>query len=232
MIKEAIATLQKQNSKAIIMKNWPLPLAAFEPWVLHVFKDLYPTLDKYGLYIFGVPQIGKTPLMRSILTRRSFDEGSNSIVLSSEIDFFRQQKASVKRPAGYDDGDVQTLTPKIFKALTEVSSEDRSAWARWGGCRWEKGQTTGIVDNKVNLKAEKGGEPSGVPDTITNEEFQQLIAPIWHKDFTPSDEMAVLKRGHFIAPTRKFLYIRKAVEGEVPVERLRVDGKVDWIKDS
>ena len=147
MIEKAIETMQKKQALSLTIDDHPLTLAACTPTVLYILKQFYPTLHLNGMVWNGIPEIGKTPIARSVAMDQSRRNGGDSMTTSSEVDFYRQDRATKKKTRLYDDGDMSTLESKVMKAMLAVSAKDRSAWARWGGVRWAPGQCTHVIRN-------------------------------------------------------------------------------------
>ena len=234
VVEKALHQLQSSSSLAKSIQGWYLPLAAFEPFLLEILKEIWPTLDINAIWWLGVPGVGKTPAAVAVaLAKSRFHGGLPSCLVASELDFFRQAMPDSRTPCILDDFDSCNVTVKAMKAFFDVGSDDRGTWARWGGCRFEKGCFTEAVDNKVNLDAEVNRPARAIPDDIDHHEFMGIIKPAFHKDATESDKLAELKRANTIVPTADYLYYRPATGERVKVKRLNMMcGKKDFIKDS
>jgi hypothetical protein len=127
-------------------------LADFEPIALEKLFCIYNTLRRKSLVALTVPGVGKTPFSNAImmsLSRDADDPAGPHYRMSSEIDFFRGEAGRVSRGDIFDDGDCSLQSTKTLKAFLDVALLEAAAWARWGGCRWAKGQPRILLDNKV-----------------------------------------------------------------------------------
>ena len=182
--------------------------------------------------MLSVPELGKTPLAMALLmslSRDSNDPDGPYFRVSSEMDFFRGEAGIFGRGDMFDDGDISAQAIKVLKAFLDVALLEAATWARWGGCRWAKGQPRLVLDNKLNLDAEVDGDGT----QITHVQFLELIDPMFTKhNCTTADKEAVLKRANFVVQTKDWFLVREASADRVAVNRTRLAGKRDWIKAS
>lgn len=235
-VEKALNTIATEGSLAKVLFNWPMTLAALDPTLLMILKMIWSNLDDTSIIWLGVPGVGKTPASITVALARSRELGGEpSCITASEMDFFRQLVSTPKCPVILDDFDCSSIPVKAMKVFLDVAAEDRATWARWGGCRFATGCFSQAIDNKVALEFEPdvNRPPTAIPDAITHDEFMRMVSVAFHKDATPSDALAYLKRGNVIVPTNHCLYYRVAGHEPVDVPRLLMTGqKKDWIVDA
>ena len=228
LVEKALNALSAQQSLAQTQSFVPITLADVDPRILTTLRAFYPSLRRRGLVMLSVPGIGKTPVgiaLQMSLSRDLNEPDGACYRLSSEMDFFRGESGRVGRGDIFDDGDISAQTVKAIKCFLDVSLVEAATWARWGGCRWVKGQPRMIMDNKVNVLA----EPAGDETTCSHEDFMNIISPMFPAGSLPSDKEAVLKRSNFMVQTEDWFYARVASEEKVLVQRVRFERK-HWLR--
>ena len=66
LIKEALRNLMNDGVLALPVHDFPLTLVDVEPGVLMILEKLFPSFTDKALGMHGVPNVGKTPLGRTI----------------------------------------------------------------------------------------------------------------------------------------------------------------------
>ena len=62
-----------------------------------------------------------------------------------DLDFFRGEEGSKYRPDVFDDGDLDTASPKTLKAFLDVMMEESMTRERWGAAKFVRGQAIGFI---------------------------------------------------------------------------------------
>ena len=96
---------------ALPVHGFPLTLVDVEPSALNILERLFPLFQEKALGMNGAPNVGKTPLGRTIamaMSRhwvRKLNTGNvPGYREASEFDFFRGEAGRQNRPDIFDDG--------------------------------------------------------------------------------------------------------------------------------
>ena len=220
---------------ALPVHDFPLTLVDVEPGVLMILEKLFPSFTDKALGMHGVPNVGKTPLGRTIAMAMSRywirKLKSNHIPgfrEASEFDFFRGEAGRPERPDIFDDGSLPEQPIRKLKGFCDVGNTVLTK-ERWGAAKFPQGQPRLYISNDVDLSA----EPSGRSMVITHIQFMQMLEPAWMKGSCLSDIKAVLKRTCIIIIiTDNFIYYRPATEAEVCVECIKLNDAKSLLRRS
>lgn len=221
---------------ALPVHDFPLTLVDVEPGVLMILEKLFPSFTDKALGMHGVPNVGKTPLGRTIAMAMSRywirKLKSNHIPgfrEASEFDFFRGEAGRPERPDIFDDGSLPEQPMRKLKGFCDVGNTVLTK-ERWGAAKFPQGQPRLYISNDVDLSA----EPSGRSMVITHIQFMQMLEPAWMKGSCLSDIKAVLKRTCIIIIiiTDNFIYYRPATEAEVCVECIKLNDAKSLLRRS
>ena len=220
---------------ALPVHDFPLTLVDVEPGVLMILEKLFPSFTDKALGMHGVPNVGKTPLGRTIAMAMSRywirKLKSNHIPgfrEASEFDFLRGEAGRPERPDIFDDGSLPEQPIRKLKGFCDVGNTVLTK-ERWGAAKFPQGQPRLYISNDVDLSA----EPSGRSMVITHIQFMQMLEPAWMKGSCLSDIKAVLKRTCIIIIiTDNFIYYRPATEAEVCVECIKLNDAKSLLRRS
>ena len=229
LIKEALRNLMSEGVLALPVHDFPLTLVDVDPCVLEILEKFFPSFTDKALGMHGVPNLGKTPLARTIAmamsrywVRKLGTNNSPGYREASEFDFFRGESGRQDRPDIFDDGSLPEQPMRKLKGFCDIGNTVLTK-ERWGAAKFPQGQFGIYVSNDLDLTA----EPEAIRGTsnISHKDFMAILEPAWMKGSSLSDIKALLKRTGILVLTNDFLYWRPATEAEVRVERVLLQNK-------
>ena len=234
LIKEALRNLMNDGVLALPVHDFPLTLVDVEPGILDILEKFFPSFTEKALGMHGVPNVGKTPLGRTIAmamsrywVRKLQSNYTPGFREASEFDFFRGESGRQDRPDIFDDGSLPEQPMRKLKGFCDVGNTVLTK-ERWGAAKFPQGQLRIYMSNNLDLDA----EPSGQPLVITHSDFMKMMEPAWMKGSVLSDVKAVLKRTCILIITNTTVYYRPATEQDVYVEGVRLDSSKSLLRQS
>ena len=166
-------------------------------------KSLGSKTHGFQISVFWIDAEGRKDLIPSLATAKY-------------MDMFRGERNTVFRPCNFDDGKFFKVGSEMVKAFLYPAELDALLYARWGGSGFDLHSTRQGVSQQFDSKlaAKLAGR-----DSITNEEFVQLVKPTFDPEADDIDWDAFKRRFHFIVITESGIFHRDAskVRGNVPL---------------
>ena len=233
LIKEALRNLMNDGVLALPVHDFPLTLVDVEPGVLMILEKFFPSFTDKALGMHGVPNVGKTPLGRTIAmamsrywVRKLNSNHAPGFRVACEFDFFRGETGRQDRPDIFDDGSLPEQPMKKLKGFCDVGNTVLTK-ERWGAAKFPQGQLRLYISNDLDLRA----EPSR-SRILTHSQFMEMLEPAWMKGSSMSDIKAVLKRTGILIVTDNVLYYRPATEEEVCVQSIMLNDSKSLLRKS
>ena len=230
LVKESLRNYSAGKVLAKTIRDFPLTLKDIVPWFTYdVLVNFLKDFDEFSILWVGKSGVGKTPVTKIIaqvvskylIERDNRTDLQPSFRTAKNLDFFRGEPGSVYKPDVFDDGILAKQTPDTLKFFHDPSEDDALVWARWGGSFFEKNQFRQSVSNPYDATAEPQKEDERM---ISHAGFVSMIAPTFHKDFSPEDVVSFLKRTHIVLFSEKWVYYRRAGTDPVGVPRIPYPG--------
>ena len=192
---------------ALPAHDFPLTLVDLDPSVLTVLEKLFPFFKDKARGMHGVPNVGKTPLGRTIAMamsrywiRKLNTSSTPGFREASQFDFFRGEPGRQDRPDIVDDGSLAEQPMRKLKGFCDVGNSVLTK-ERWAAKfpRAKSGCTCPMTSTCA--------EPTDLQGlSIPHEDFFKVVEPAWMRGSSVSDIKAVFKRTCILLVTEKYIY--------------------------
>jgi hypothetical protein len=230
LVKEACGNLQKRIESADAEYFFPLLPTSAEDFKSVLVLVVLPLIIAFGslsgLFIAGVPAVGKTPWccaiammfgrmhvrLRQLLRRAGWRRGK-------QFDVFRGKPGEVQEAILLDDPTLGSIPDEDLMSFGDLGFQGHSN-ARYTPPKWAKNQWRAIMSNAWNRDAEP---PASSEPQISYEVFEKML----HKSIghmTEDHRLAFLKRFVSVVVGQHGVYVRAPSEDkEMPIFRFTAD---------